>query len=658
MAGTGPNHAEQVHQSVRYGRVPGHAPAAHDERLLRSWKRSLESYQLDPARAAKPRILTGPALRDHQGAMERFLRIARLGVRQLHEQVRDANYVVLLTNGDGVTIDFRGDPTWDRDLKRAGLYLGSCWSEQEEGTCGVGTAIIDGSAITVHKGEHFRSPNTSLTCSAAPVMDADGRLMAILDASALCSPDDKKSQALVLQFVRQYALMIEDAYFLDCHRDAWVVQMASATEFLKVQTECLLAVDERGRITAANRRAKTEIPALARLPQPLAEVFELTVDAVAQAATSGILLPMHLAHGSATYFAQVRGGAPSRRAPAPSVAPTQGGSALDRIAGEDPAMRANVAQVRRILDAPIPVLLLGETGTGKEAFAKALHADSRRAGRAFVAVNCAAIPEALIESELFGYAEGAFTGARARGARGRLVQADGGTLFLDEIGDMPLPLQSRLLRVLAEGEVQPLGDGRTHRVDLRVICATHRDLGALMAAGQFRTDLYYRLAGASFRMPALRERRDGATLVAALLAEEASAQGRVLDIEPAVAEALLRRPWPGNIRELRHALRYAVSVRASGVLQLEDLPAQAGMHPRAGADVGGFQAATHAIGAAFETPEAGTDEHFRILAALRRSAWRVNDAAEALGLSRATLYRRIKALGIVSPNEAAAREGT
>lgn len=656
MAATGANHAEQVHQSVRYGPAPGQAPVAHDDRLFQSWKRSLESYQLDPARAAKPRILTGPVLRDHQGAMERFLRIARLGVRQLHEQVRDANYVVLLTNGDGVTIDFRGDPVWDRDLKRAGLYLGSCWSEKEEGTCGVGTAIIDGSPITVHKGEHFRSPNITLTCSAAPVMDADGKLMAILDASALYSPDDRKSQALVLQFVRQYALMIEDAYFLDCHRGARVVQMASSREFLKVQTECLLAVDEGGRIVAANRRAKAEMPALTQLPRPLEEVFDLKSEALEQAAAGGIMLPMHATDGARTYYAQVRGGASARQAPTSNAAPPREGNALDRIAGEDPAMRANVAQVRRILDAPIPVLLLGETGTGKEAFAKALHADSRRAGRAFVAVNCAAIPEALIESELFGYAEGAFTGARARGARGRLLQADGGTLFLDEIGDMPLPLQTRLLRVLAEGEVQPLGDARAHRVDLRVICATHRDLSALMAAGQFRTDLYYRLAGATFRLPALRERRDGADLVAALLAEEARAQGRYLDIDPAVAEALLRRPWPGNIRELRHALRYAASVCTGRRLQFEDLPAQAGMHPGASADVGGFQAVTHAICAAFEPPEAGSDERLRIIAALRRNAWRVHAAAALLGLSRATLYRRIKALGIVSPNDAAARE--
>lgn len=661
MPGAGTIHAEQVHQSVRYGPSRVQAPVDNDERLFRSWKRSLEAYRLDPGRAAKPRILTGPALRDHQDAMERFLRIARHGVRQLHAQVRDANYVVLLTDGKGVTIDFRGDPVWDRDLKRAGLYLGSCWSEQEEGTCGVGTAIIDRSAITVHKGEHFRSPNITLTCSAAPVMDAQGHLLAILDASALYSPDDKKSQALVLQFVRQYALMIEDAYFLDSHREAWVVQMASSREFLKVQTECLLAVDDLGRVIAANRRAKTEIPALEDLPRPLGDLFDCGVETLARAAETGVLLPLHDARGARTYYAQVRGGlAAGVRTPRGEVSsPDHGAPVLramtpiDVIAGQDERMLANAARAKQILNAPIPLLLLGETGTGKEAFAKAIHASSKRAGKPFVAVNCAAIPDTLIESELFGYAEGAFTGARARGSRGRLLQADGGTLFLDEVGDMPLALQSRLLRVLAEGEVQPLGEVRTLRVDLRVICATHRDLGALMETAHFRADLFYRLAGATFVLPALRERQDGAGLLTAILAEEAAAQDKSVGISNELAATMMQCPWPGNIRQLRNAVRYAVSVCSGAFLRLEDFPPQAGLPTPGGMDVGGFQAAARDIGDAFEAPAGDVDQRLFIITALRRHGWRVPAAAADLGLSRATLYRRIKQFGIVSPN----REG-
>lgn len=655
MPGTRVSHAEQVQEIVRYGPARAKAPLGNDERLFQSWKRSLEAYRLDPGRAAEPRILTSDVLRDHQGAMERFLRIARHGVRQLHSQVRDANYVVLLTNGEGVTIDFSGDSVWDRDLKRAGLYLGSCWSEREEGTCGVGTAIIDGSPITVHKGEHFRSPNTTLTCSAAPVMDAEGKLLAILDASALYSPDDKKSQALVLQFVRQYALMIEDAYFLDVHRGVWVVQMASSREFLKVQTECLLAVDEGGRVVAANRRAKAEIAQLASLPRPLESLFGLTLDALDQAAASGIVLPMRDLHGARPYFAHVRApiGRADRAGPGTGARPRR---AVARIAGTDPQMAANAARAARILDAPIPVLLLGETGTGKETFARALHADSDRAGKPFVAVNCAAVAESLIEAELFDHDDGVTAAESAGHGRGRVLQADGGILFLDEVGDMPLPLQARLLRVLAEGEMHSPDQTRSVKIDLRVICATHRDLGAMVAAGQFRADLYYRLAGAVFHLPALKERRDAAALVTAILDEEAAAQGRTLRIEAPVVDVLLQRPWPGNLRELRIALRYAVTQCDGDSVRLHDLPPTAGLSPGADGDLCGFAAAAHAIGEAFAPPAHLDDERERIIAALRRHAWRAALAARELGLSRATLYRRIKALSIVSPNLLAARD--
>ena len=300
------DHAERVTKSVRYGPALADAPVGNDERLFQSWKRSLESYRLDPGRAAEPRILTGTELKDHQGAAESFLRIARHGVRRLHEQVCDANYVVLLTNGEGVTLDFIGNPTLDRELKRAGLYLGSCWSEEEEGTCGVGTAIIDGSPITVHKGEHFRLPNTTLTCSAAPVLDAEGRMLAILDASALNSPDDKKSQLLVLNFVRQCGVMIEDAYFLDRFKHAWIIQMSSSREFLEVQTDYLLAIDELGNIIAANRKARQEVLADRKIPIAMEQVFDVRTSDIWSAARGGIMLPLREAITARTYFSYVR----------------------------------------------------------------------------------------------------------------------------------------------------------------------------------------------------------------------------------------------------------------------------------------------------------------------------------------------------------------
>ena len=345
-------------------------------------------------------------------------------------------------------------------------------------------------------------------------------------------------------------------------------------------------------------------------------------------------------------------------------APARLDDPLARLALADTRLLDCAARARRLADKPIPVMLRGETGTGKEVFAKALHAVSERRAKPFVALNCAAIPEGLIESELFGYREGAFTGARSRGARGKLEQAHGGTLFLDEIGDMPVLMQSRLLRVLAEGEVLPLGATEPIRVDLRIVCATHQDLGELIRAGRFREDLYYRLNGAVFELPALREREDRGLLIHQVLAEEAAALGlRAVRLDPAAFDALRRHDWPGNVRQLRHALRYACAMTEDGWLDLECFPADvaaaastdAGSAPSkvAGAGLsevagGGLSAAgTPACGTGAVSPDALRE---RMLGSLRQHHWRVTAAARHLDMPRSTFYRKMEAFGIAGPS--------
>jgi sigma-54 dependent transcriptional regulator, acetoin dehydrogenase operon transcriptional activator AcoR len=226
-----------------------------------------------------------------------------------------------------------------------------------------------------------------------------------------------------------------------------------------------------------------------------------------------------------------------------------------------------VQKVQRVLNRDIPLLILGETGTGKELLARAVHQDSNRARQAFVAVNCASIPESLIEAELFGYEDGAFTGARRKGASGRILQANGGTLFLDEIGDMPLSLQARLLRVLQERCVTPLGSQKSLAVDIAVIGATHRNLRDMIDAGTFREDLYYRLNGLVVRLPALRERCDLAAVARRILVAECP-QGTPA-ISPSVMALFDRYAWPGNIRQLANVLRTA-AVMAAGEAEITE----------------------------------------------------------------------------------------
>jgi transcriptional regulator of acetoin/glycerol metabolism len=298
----------------------------------------------------------------------------------------------------------------------------------------------------------------------------------------------------------------------------------------------------------------------------------------------------------------------------------------------------------RVAGKRLPLLILGETGVGKEVFARAVHDAGVRRARPFVAVNCSAIPEALIESELFGYAPGAFTGARSRGATGKIAQAHTGTLFLDEIGDMPFNLQTRLLRVLAEGEVVPLGGDAPQQVDIDVICATHRDLTQMVAEGTFREDLYYRLTGATLKMPPLRERADIRDVIEAVFDEEAQTAGHVLTLDTQLAARLCSYAWPGNIRQLRNVLRYACAMCESTRVEMRHVPPDIAALFLAEGDSGGLNQEADGCDE--------RDERTRIVEALTRHQWRPNAAAAALGISRATLYRRIARLQISGPHRA------
>ncbi len=619
--------------------------------IERSLLRSFELHRLDPGRGEPPRVLTTTALKDHREPMERFMRIARGGMEALFGQVRDAGYVVLLADTHGVAVDFIGNPLFDQDWRRAGLWLGSCWTEEKEGTCAVALANLEQRAITVHHAEHFRAPNKTLTCSAVPIFAPDGRPLAVLDASAMESPDDRRSQHLVLQMVQSAARMAEDANFLHEFEHHHVLKLARRRDFLEVSADGMVVLDETGRIVAISQSLREQGALVAALGRSVEEVFDHRFEQVADAARQGgyPLAMRHLPTGTQC-FALVR---PPRRRP--SAAPAQaspamaGADALQAIAGHDPQMQTNARQALRVLDKGLAILLHGESGSGKEAFAKAMHEASARRARPFVAVNCAAIPETLIESELFGYREGAFTGARTKGARGKIAQAHGGTLFLDEIGDMPQAMQTRLLRVLAEREVTPLGSEQPVAVDVQLICATHRDLRGMVAQGQFRLDLYYRLNSVTLELPALRDRADKGLLIERLLREDGQQlYGRAVAITEAARQLLLRHDWPGNIRQLKNVLRTAMALSGGEAVGPEHLPAEirggqpAMLPPERMLSLGGVDAQTAVPGA-----PGGRDA---LLQALKAHQWNVTETARSLGLCRATVYRHMQRWEIVSPN--------
>ncbi|RJF92377.1 sigma-54-dependent Fis family transcriptional regulator [Noviherbaspirillum saxi] len=625
----------------------------HDEVIRSSWLRCVNEHRLDPGRMQEAVILPSERIREHQDQMEDFLHIARHGLETLYQQVAGMGYVVLLTDARGVTVDFLGDLQLDQSLRRAGLYLGSDWSERHAGTCGVGTCISTGEALTVHQGDHFDAIHIPLTCTSAPVYGAHGELNAVLDISALSSPLPKQSQHLALQLVKMYAHQIENAHFLHRYRHEWILRLSTAPQFLDVNPEYLLAVDAGGRVIGHNRRAELLFrdeaagPLIGRM---FDELFKASLEdlgrfvsaqpvdqrAITTAGNKRLLFLL----ASPPPARRMQSGAAGIERIAPAIP-----APLMALSGGDPQLDRQIERVARLINSPVSLLITGETGTGKEYFAKAIHQSSERRAGPFIAVNCAAIPETLIESELFGYLPGSFSGAATRGKRGLIAEADGGTLFLDEIGDMPRALQARLLRVLAEKEVLPIGAARPVEVNIRVVAATHCDLKQLVREGRFRDDLYYRLNGAHISLPPLRDRHDLKHMMERMLRQHAKQHGQktTAAIAPETADLLMRHDWPGNLRELYNVIQYAAAVCSHGVIQPDDLPE--GFLDKTAAACP--QPQLHARGQSGAVPNADAE---RLIKTLRGCRWNISATAQKLGIARMTLYRRMKRLGIETPN--------
>lgn len=552
-------------------------PTLRDTEVIQSWIRCIKDHSLDPEHKGEARIVTSNVLREHQQEAEELLITARFGMEDLYRRVNSMGYVLLLTDAKGVTIDFIGDEKVDRELKRAGLYIGSEWSEKYAGTCGVGACLATGEPITIHQSDHFDMAHTPLSCTAAPIYNSSGMLMGVLDVSLLMSPSEKFSQALTLEVVKSCVRRIEMANLMATRKSDWVLRLNSASEFLGVDPNCAISVGNDGAISGLTHGAHQMIAQTLGsdwkspegfIGKPFEDVFEFDFNDLPYllgAETPGEQA-LEMRDGK-VIFANVQ--APSKKKLNNSLGAIP--AALAQIHGGDPQMERLAGKAARIVNKQISIILEGETGVGKEFVAKALHAARKKKGP-FVAINCAALPEALIESELFGYAPNSFTGAHAKGKKGLIEQANGGTLFLDEIGDMPLALQARLLRVLAEREVMAVGATKAASVDVRVISASHRNLKELVDCGQFREDLYYRLNGVVLSIPALRNRQDKSWITSQILT--LVSQGFPLKFTTDAETALWKHSWPGNIREMINVFELCLAMSDENVVELDDLPDQ------------------------------------------------------------------------------------
>jgi transcriptional regulator of acetoin/glycerol metabolism len=517
--------------------------------------------------------------------------------------------------------------------------------------------------VSVRQEDHFFTRLTSLTCSAVPVHDPEGRMVAVLDVTSRSA----LQQQHVLVLLGMTARMIENRLIDQRYRDSHPLHFHTRPELVHTLHEGRLALDGEGVIRAANRSALFQLGIDA--PQALCgrrleEVFQTTLDDLLERSRAASFHPVavYRVNGAHRFFAVAR--CPAAEAQPQSAqralstsAPTARPKAMLAAGLADPQLVQQLHTGARVLARGTPLLLRGETGAGKEVFARALHERSPHASGNFVAVNCASLPESLVESELFGYRAGAFTGAQRSGRRGKILQADGGTLFLDEIGDMPLELQARLLRVLDERRVTPLGTEETHPVDFQLVSASHRNLLELVAQGRFREDLYYRLAGIELSIPALRERSDKRELIQRILQEE---NGGPVTLRPEAEQLLMSHRWPGNVRQLRHVLRAAVALADGAAVGLEHLPslrqavAAAPVAPPAEASTPTLASvsllASGMVPAEPSAPQGlnliQSHERQVLLQLLEQHRWNVSNVAKALDVSRNTLYRKLHKLQI------------
>lgn len=610
------------------------------EPIERSWVRCADTgLSLESAPAIAP--IEQRSLLELQEKNSRLLRQAMPEMESLYSQISGTQSMILLTDSGGTILHALGDAKFVSKAQSVALQPGASWREDVAGTNAIGTALVEEAPVLVNGAEHYFSQNSFLSCSAAPILDPHGQAIGVLDVSG----DHRQPQAHTMALVMMSAQMIENRLFRSEFARDITLHFHTRPEFIGTLWEGIAVFSPEGRLLAINKSGSAQ---LGLKPMDMshltfADLFDGALPAMLSASKRHYphAVPL-LTHGGKQLHGKLEpgmlassGGASEKSLSSKGAFPMAeepDTSMLDILDTGDRQMRVVIERVKKVLRRDIPILVEGETGTGKELLAKAIHAATGRKGL-FVPINCASIPEGLIEAELFGYEDGAFTGARRSGAPGKILQAHGGTLFLDEIGEMPLQLQARLLRVLQEREVVPLGSAKGAPVDVAIISATNRRLSDHVDAGVFREDLYYRLNGLRVCLPPLRERGDLEVLVASILHEEKAAQ---IELHNEVAALFKTHSWRGNIRQLRNVLRAALAfVENDHVIRVHHLPEDFVEESGRGGSVSPCveNKKSTSIHAA---------ESDLIRQALREHAGNMTLAARHLGISRATLYRKVQ----------------
>jgi PAS domain S-box-containing protein len=626
-----------------------------------SWLRC-RSLGVDPHAGRSGRRLDDGRLERLLKTKADLIRVAEPFMENLYEFVTGSGFVAVLFDERGILLEAMGDPDDMRTAHLVNFEPGADWTEGEIGTNGAGTALALGRPVQITGYEHFCRKHHAWTCSGAPILDEAGRTTGFLDLSG---PIDRAHQH-TLGMVVAAAQAIQNAFGIQRRNRELAALNGHLSSVLRSASNGIIVLDEQGAVQQVNLaverafglKAETaagmDFPSLIRPRGPLLVLLESGTefqDQELELILHGRPVPC-LASGRPVLGPEGRW-----RGAVISIHPIQrirqlvnhfGGSQavfrFEDIRGDGEAMRRALDQARDAALGEGHILLQGESGTGKEMFAQAIHNHSGRARGPFVAVNCGAIPRELLASELFGYQDGAFTGARKGGRPGKFELASGGTLFLDEIGDMPMDQQVALLRVLQDRTLTRLGGDRPVRLDVRIICATNKDLRAETRRGAFREDLFYRLHVDPIRLPALREHlEDVPQLLRSFLAKCGAAPAP--PVEPGVLEALCAYGWPGNVREFQNVAERLVRAAKGGPIRIEHLGEEFQAAPEPGPSLPA-EPGPPAGGRALLREALDQQARTEILEALRASRGNVSRAAGRLGIARNTLYRKMDRLGL------------
>jgi transcriptional regulator of acetoin/glycerol metabolism len=593
------------------------------------------SYNVDHTEISQNMILTASHLRELRDSQEDLIRAAESVLPYIFQLLQSANYTVLLGDKKGYILEALGDGPFLSKAQKVHLSPGVNWREDVKGTNAIGTALSENSPITVNGWEHFVRENHFMTCSAAPIHGSLGEIVGVIDISG----ETGHRQERVLDIALMGAKMIEqNLHSLDIERQLKFYKQGAKLAIDLVK-EGFISIDRLGVITNINHsgasllgRKREDI-----IGRPVVEVFSTPKGWMLNNHELDLRLRDHAGNEIISRLRRLTDDTGNSLGAFGTVKLSKPQTVTPSWVGSSANSRQILDRIQRAASTHSSILIQGESGTGKEIVARMIHELSPVKQGPFVALNCAALPSSLLESELFGYADGAFTGARRGGQPGKFELAHHGTIFLDEIGDMPLTAQVALLRVLQEKEVTRVGDTKSHKVDVRVIAATHKDLKALVEAQMFRLDLFYRLKVVGIELSPLRERlEDIRELVPHFIQKTCALLGRpFLGIEEEVYSYLFAHTWPGNVRELENCIEGMVAMANTPMLTVDDLP---------------IELRTRSPLGDRETPSLLTQQTKQtILNALAQTHGKIAPAARLLGIGRNTLYRKMKEFNISNP---------